>query len=85
MTIPNNTRVTFEFERSKFLDVNGNSLKNQKLLETVAYNVTERHFAENYLNMTSKVSPLVTSFIPLASLGITNYVTHAWVRSISAI
>jgi len=85
VTIPNNTRVTFEFERSKFVDVNGNSLKNQKLLETVAYNVTERNFAEKYLNMTSKVSPLVTSFVPLASIGITNYVTHSMVRSLSAI
>ena len=85
VTIPNNTRVTFEFERSKFLDVNGNSLKNQKLLETVAYNVTERHFAESNLNMTLKVSPLISSVIPLASIGLTNYVTHAWIRSLSAI
>lgn len=85
VTIPNNTRVTFEFERSKFLDVNGNSLKNQKLLETMAYNVTERHFAESHLNTTTKISPLVGSIIPLASIGLTNYVTHAWIRSISAI
>jgi hypothetical protein len=83
--VPEGTKIHYNFERTDMIDVNGNSLKNSKISNTIGYTVTEHHVAESTLNMTSSTQVFTNTITPIASLGLTNYVVQSWIRSLSVI
>lgn len=67
-TIPEGTLVKIDFDRMKILDINNNTLKNQKISGEASFFIPDRFVGETVINVTASTSRIISTVTPVLSL-----------------